>query len=211
VIITVVIDSLHFDEQLAALKAVLARNAVLTDVLERAAAMDLRDWYVAAGCLCQTVWNVTTGRPPDSGIKDYDLVYFDGGDLSWEAEDRTIKKGREMFAGVPVEVEVRNEARVHLWYAEKFGVPCVPYQSTESAIDTFPATSSCLGIRLEPGGHWRVYAPYGLADVFDLVIRPNPIRWSGHRSRSMRPRSNAGQDNGPSSWSSGDGRHVILT
>jgi uncharacterized protein len=169
-----VIASLPLDQQFAALKGVLTRNAVLTDVLQRAAAMDLQGWYVASGCLCQTVWNVTTGRPPGSGIKDYDLVYFDAGDLSWEAEDRSIRKGQEVFAGVPAEVEIRNEARVHLWYAEKFGVSCAPYQSTESAIDTFPATACCLGVRLEPGGRWRVYAPYGLADVFNLVVRPNP-------------------------------------
>jgi hypothetical protein len=42
---------------------------------------------VTAGCLFQTVWNVVTDRPPTSGIKDYDIFYFDGTDLSWEAED----------------------------------------------------------------------------------------------------------------------------
>ncbi|HEX9032844.1 MAG TPA: nucleotidyltransferase family protein, partial [Streptosporangiaceae bacterium] len=47
--------------------------------------------------------------------------------------------------------------------------------STEAAIDSFPATTCCLGVRLEPGGRWRVYAPHGLADVFNLVVRPNPV------------------------------------
>jgi hypothetical protein len=27
----------------------------------------------------------------------------------------------------------------------------------------------------EPGGRWRIYAPHGLADVFNLVVRPNPV------------------------------------
>ncbi|OWA07084.1 hypothetical protein B9W68_21355 [Streptomyces sp. CS227] len=36
-------------------------------------------------------------------------------------------------------------------------------------------TTCCLGIRLEPDDHWRVYAPHGLADVFNLVLRPNPV------------------------------------
>lgn len=60
------------------------------------------------------VWNVVTGRPPTSGIKDYDVFYFDGGDLSWEAEAAVIKAGWEVTAGLPAEVEIRNEARVHL-------------------------------------------------------------------------------------------------
>jgi hypothetical protein len=121
------------------------------------------------------VWNVVTGRPPAAGIKDYDLFYFDAGDLSWEAEDRVIAAAGRLFADLPAEVEVRNEARVHLWYPQKFGVPCPPYSSTEAAIDSFAATTCCLGVRLSAGGDWQVYAPHGLDDVFNLVLRPNPV------------------------------------
>jgi hypothetical protein len=39
----------------------------------------LPDWYLVAGCLYQTVWNVVTGRPPEAGILNYDLAYFGGG------------------------------------------------------------------------------------------------------------------------------------
>lgn len=162
-------------EQLDGLRSVLSRNEVLTDVLTRAATLELPGWYVTAGCLFQTVWNVVTDRPPAGGIKDYDIFYFDGTDLSWEAEDAVIKAGQEVFAGLPAEVEIRNEARVHLWYEQKFGVPCPPHESTEAAIDSFAATTCCLGVRLDPHGEWRVYAPHGLSDVFNLVVRPNPV------------------------------------
>jgi len=119
----------------------------------------------------------TDGRPSSRVLifKDCDVFYFDGGDLSWEAEDRAISAGREVFGGLPAEVEIRNEARVHLWYEDKFGVPCPPYRSTEAAIDSFAATTCCLGVRLERDGRWRVYAPHGLSDVFNLVVRPNPV------------------------------------
>lgn len=162
-------------EQLDGLRSVLSRNEILTDVMTRAATMELPGWYVTAGCLFQTVWNVVTDRPPTSGIKDYDIFYFDGTDLSWEAKDAAIKAGQEIFAGLPAEVEIRNEARVHLWYEQKFGVPCPPHESTEAAIDSFAATTCCLGVRLEADGGWRIYAPHGLSDVFNLVVRPNPI------------------------------------
>lgn len=166
---------LPLTEQLTLLRSTLSRNEVLTDVLTRAATLELPGWYLTAGCLFQTVWNVATGRPPADGIKDYDLFYFDDTDLSWEAEDAVIRAGRAVFADVPGEVEIRNEARVHLWYEEKFGVPCPPYESTEAAIDSFAATTCCLGVRLEPDGEWRVYAPHGLSDVYNLVVRPNPV------------------------------------
>jgi hypothetical protein len=169
------IGRLPLDEQLVALKSTLSRNGTLLEVLNRAADLELPNWYVASGCLFQTVWNVVTDRPVTSGIKDYDLLYFDGGDLSWDAEDRVIEAARQAFADLPAEVEVRNEARVHLWYEQKFGVACPPYDSTEAAIDSFAATTCSLGVRLEADGRWRIYAPHGLADVFNLVVRPNPV------------------------------------
>ncbi|MEU6068802.1 MULTISPECIES: nucleotidyltransferase family protein [Streptomyces] len=169
------ISRLPLDEQLESLRAVLTRNDVLGQVLARTATLELPGWYLTAGCLFQTVWNVVTGRPPTVGIKDYDVFYFDADDLSWEAEDAVIKAGREIFADVPAKVEIRNEARVHLWYEDKFGVACEPYESTEAAIDSFAATTCCLGVRLEADGRWRVYAPHGLSDVFNLVVRPNPV------------------------------------
>lgn len=160
---------------LADLRSALSRNHTLVDVLERATRLDAPDWYLTAGCLFQTVWNVVTGRPPTEGIKDYDLFYFDADDLSWGAEDRVIRRGRNVFTGLPAEAEVRNEARVHVWYEEKFGVPCEPFTSTEDAVDSFAATACCLGVRLERDRSWRIYAPYGVSDVFDLVLRPNPV------------------------------------
>ncbi|MFI9388374.1 nucleotidyltransferase family protein [Kutzneria sp. NPDC052558] len=169
------IARLPVDEQLEALRSTLSRNETLTEVLARAARLDLPGWYLTAGCVFQTVWNVVTGRPPAEGIKDYDLFYFDDTDLSPEAELKVIQAGETALHDLPVVVDIRNEARVHLWYEDDFGVPCPPYTSTEAAIDSFAATTCCVGIRLEADGRWRVYAPHGLADVFNLVVRPNPV------------------------------------
>lgn len=155
-------------------RMVLANPHVRT-ILERAPELGLTGWYLAAGCLFQSVWNLLTERQPTAAIKDYDLVYFDDSDLSWEAEDRAIRRCAAAFADLGVEVEVRNQARVHLWYEDRFGVACPPYRSTEAAIDTFPATVCCLGIRRLDGGELSVYAPYGLGDLFGLVLRPNTV------------------------------------
>jgi uncharacterized protein len=144
-------------------------------VLERAGELHLPGWYVAAGAVYQTVWNGLTGRPPEAGIRDYDLSYHDPADLSWEAEDAVIRRAAEVFARLDAEVEVRNQARVHLWYEEKFGVPCSPHASTEAAIGTFPATACCIGVRLEAGGRLRFHAPHGYDDLLGLVVRPNRV------------------------------------
>ena len=156
-------------------RRLLYRNRTLVTVLGRAAAMDLPGWYLVAGCLYQTTWNAVTGRPAEAGILDYDLAYFDGSDLSWAAEDTVIRAGDGVFAGLPAPVQIRNQARVHVWYERKFGRPCPPHDSTEAAITTYEATTAAVGVRLLADGRLRVCAPYGLSDIFDMVARPNPV------------------------------------
>jgi uncharacterized protein len=166
---------LPLDGQLSALREILTRNDVLLDVLRRSAELDLPNWYLTAGAVFQTVWNCVTGRDPEQGIRDYDLFYFDRSDMSWEAEDAVIRRVGERFGRLGEVVEVRNQARVHLWYEQKFGRPCSAHRNSESAIDAFAATTCCFGVRLDASQRMRVYAPHGFADLFSLVLRPNPV------------------------------------
>lgn len=165
----------HTQQDADRFRAALERNTTLVEVLRRAADMDLPGWYLAAGAITQTVWNYVTEQRPEHGIDDYDLVYFDDSDLSWEAEDREIQKGAQVFAGLPARVEIRNQARVHLWYAVKFGVPGIRHKSTEGAIETWLTGTALFGVRLLDGGAWKVFAPWGFADIFHLLVRPNPV------------------------------------
>jgi Nucleotidyltransferase len=59
---------LPVDEQLAHLLVALRENRTLIEVLNHAEAMNLPGWYLVAGCLYQTVWNVVTGQPAEAGI-----------------------------------------------------------------------------------------------------------------------------------------------
>ena len=115
-----------------------------------------------------------SGRDPaqgPAGIRDADLFYFDP-DTSWDAEDAVIRRGADVFAGVPVPVEIRNEARVHLWYADRFGTPAPPFRDCADAIDSFAAVCCSYGLTVDGAGP-RVYVPHGYDDLFDLVVRPN--------------------------------------
>ena len=149
-------------------------NPTVAAVLERAPSLGVSDWWLTAGVLFQSVWNGLTGRDPAAGVRDADLFYFDP-DTSWEAEDAVIRRGAELFADLPVPVEIRNEARVHLWYADRFGVPAAaPFRDCRDAIDAFAAVCCSYGVTVDAGGRLRVHAPYGYADLFDMVVRPNP-------------------------------------
>jgi hypothetical protein len=161
-------------EQAAAFERMVLSNPTVATIVERMPRLGLPDCYLAAGALYQTVWNCLSGQGPRSGIRDYDLNYFDPSDLSGEAEAAAAKRGADLFADLDATLDIRNEARVHLWYEDRFGVPCPPYASTEAAIMTFPSLSTCYGIRPVDGA-LEIYAPYGFADLFAMRARPNPV------------------------------------
>ena len=154
------------------LRAVLSRSPIVATVVGRWSEVGLPDCWLVAGCVAQAVWNDAFGRPAGHGISDIDLVYFDGADLSAEAEARHAERIRTLFADLGLWVDVKNEARVHLWYAEKFGKALAPYVSTEDAIATFPTTATAVGVQPRANG-LRVFSPYGLSDLLGLIVRPN--------------------------------------
>ena len=167
-------DEQPVSDQVIEFQRIVGLNPVVAAILRRMPDLPLVDCWLAAGALVQTVWNVLSGRDPQAGIVDYDLNYHDPSDLSWEGDDGAITAARAELEGIDAEIQIRNQARVHLWYEEKFGVPCPPYRSARHAISTFPNCSSCVGVR-NAGGKLEVFAPYGFTDLFRMTTRPNPI------------------------------------
>jgi hypothetical protein len=165
--------SLATDEQ--RLLEIVLGNPVCRRIVDQAHNLGVEDWYLTAGGVFQTVWNHLDGRDLRAGIKDYDLFYFDGSDLSYDAEDSVIKRAEILFRDINEVIEVRNEARVHLWYEEHFGVPATPFTSSADAIDHFASTTCCFGITRKAGADPQVYAPHGFDDLFSMVLRPNPV------------------------------------
>lgn len=73
-------------------------------------------------------------------------------------------------------VRTYKQSCVHIWFPDHFDEPYEPLNSTDEALGRFVAPSFALGIRLEADGTLSVAAPFGLSDVFDMTIRPNPNR-----------------------------------
>ncbi|MFW2853727.1 nucleotidyltransferase family protein [Sphingomonas sp. TX0543] len=90
--------------------AYVLKNPFNEELLRRLQVMGLRDCYLTAGCLFQTVWNQLSGRDPSWGIKDYDVFYFDDRDLSWDAEDQAIRRIAEATADLPISVEIKKSS-----------------------------------------------------------------------------------------------------
>lgn len=160
----------------ARLAKILRSDPGLMRVLQTARGLDLPDWRVFSGAVYQSVWNALTGRPAGYGRKDYDLGYFDP-DTGWDAEDVVIRRVAAAFdEPFRTEVEVRNQARVHLWFRDRFGEDYEPLPDTDAALERFVAPAFAVGVRLERDDRISVAAPFGLEDVFDMTLRPNPRR-----------------------------------
>jgi uncharacterized protein len=146
-------------------------NRAILDAWE---SLELEDGWLVAGCLFQTIWNLRDGRAPEHGVKDYDIFYFDPRDLSVAAEERVQQRVDRVLGGLGVPVEVKNQARVHLWYEEHFGYPYPRLASAKDGIDRFLIPSTCVGVR-RLGGRDELYAPNGLSVLYAGVLTPNPL------------------------------------
>lgn len=146
-------------------------NPINLELARRLTELDIPECMLTAGCLFQAVWNQRVGRPAGWGVKDYDVIYFDQ-DLSWEAEDRVIDQVQQACGDLNANIEVRNQARVHLWYQHKFGRSYPQLQSVTDGVDRYLVTATCLGMEIATG---RLYASYGLAELEAGLLRINPL------------------------------------
>lgn len=104
-------------------------------------------------------------------MRDYDVAYFDAADLSYEAEDAVIARVRAATADLGVVVETRNQARVHLWYEGRFGLPYPALASARDGIDRYLVACTCVGLDVGTGA---LHAPHGLATLYAGCLTPNP-------------------------------------
>jgi hypothetical protein len=148
------------------------RNPVNDAIAGELWALALPDAWIVSGCLVQTAWNALTKRAVDYGISDYDVFYFDP-DTSSQAENAIIRQWEGLSAKLRVRIEVRNQARVHLWYPQKHGLPYPALQLSTQGIDRFLTKNTKIGIRRTEDGY-DVYAPHGFDDIVNMIVRPNP-------------------------------------
>jgi hypothetical protein len=168
-------SGLPFEQQQAGFLEIVLADPLVGAALARAASCPLPDWLIVSGVLYNAVWNHLTGRPSGHGVKDIDLFYFDAADLSWEAEDAVIRAAAALFDGLPAPVEIRNEARVHLWFEERFGQPYPQLASAAQALEYFAARTHAVGLKLDAAGLPELVAPFGLDDIFSFRLTPNRV------------------------------------
>ena len=178
-------------QQRAALTDIVRSSPVLMEVLRGLREDKLPDHLLVAGAIYNLVWNRLTGRPDLNGINDIDVFYFDDRDLSYEAEDVVIQRLARRFAHLPLPVQVRNQARVHLWFPQKFGVAFEPLTSSGEMLGRYASKTHSVGVRLESDDQLSIVAPFGLDDIFSFRIVPNTVLMNrpAHEAKGARAKS----------------------
>ena len=125
---------------------------------------------IAAGAIRELVWNTLTGKSTDAPSADLDVIYFD----STEASDCSEKYELRLTTADPSkDWEVTNQAFVHRWLGRDSGREVSPFGCLLDGVRSWPEIATAVAVRIQPNDELEVLAPFGLGDLFDLVVRPN--------------------------------------
>lgn len=140
-------------------------------ILQAARQVDLPNWYIGAGMLRNLVWDTLHGFESPTPLNDVDVAFFDASDLSRERDE---KANLALTAVLPtIEWEATNQAAIHTWHEAYFGYPIEPYVSSEDGITSWPETATAVAVRLLPDNALKIFAPFGLEDLFTMTLRRN--------------------------------------
>lgn len=158
------------------LHAIAHASGWMMAALRAVRALGLESWCIGAGAVRTLVWDSLHGYATASVLPDIDVAYFDASDLTAARDSRLQCALARQCPGLPW--EVTNQAGVHLWYEEKFGIAVAPLSSLAQALSTWPEYATAVGLCLDAGDAIHVIAPHGLDDLFALRVRHNPVRAS---------------------------------
>ncbi len=153
------------------LKQLIFESSMISNILQAARTVDLPNWYIGAGLLRNLVWDHLHQYDKPSPLNDVDVAFFDANDLSRE---RDKKANEQLTAVLPnIEWEATNQAAVHTWHEAYFGYPVDPYESAEDGIAAWPETATAVAVRFLPDESLKIFAPFGLEDLFEMKLRRN--------------------------------------
>jgi hypothetical protein len=153
-------------EHAAALQAILANDPARCRVLAIVRSLGLPDCWIGAGFIRNAVWDYLHDRPPTRHAGDVDVVWFSS-ERAKPSEDEALEAALRAL-DPSVDWSVKNQARMHVRNGD------APYASAVEAIGHWPETATAVAARQTAEGSYEIAAPFGLGDLFDLVLRPTP-------------------------------------
>lgn len=137
----------------------------MMNVLRIARDLDLPDWMIGAGFVRNKVWDHLHGyKNKKVQTNDIDLIYFDKNNAD-EKYDKELSK--RISDESEIKWEIINQAYTHKWHNTE------PYKSTEEALAEWVETPTCVAVRLNDDGTLKLFAPLGINDLLNLIVRRN--------------------------------------
>lgn len=151
------------------LDAIVRSTPWLLDLLQVVREHGPEGAWIAAGAVRDTVWNALTGRSRVPPRGDVDVVYFDPS----EGQPESVHAAHLRAERPQYDWEVVNQAIVHRWHAAE-GRAVPPAPNVAAALATWPKTVTAIALRLGADDRIEQLAPFGLDDLFGLIVRHNP-------------------------------------
>jgi hypothetical protein len=149
---------------LIALQTWMASDPARMRVLHSVRALGLPDCWVAAGFVRNGVWGHLHQRTAAPLSGDIDVIWFDPQQAT-QARDLALEAALHGQDSA-LQWSVKNQARMHGRNGD------LPYASATDAMRYWPETATAVGVRLGQDGAIEVAAPFGLEDLFNLLVRP---------------------------------------
>lgn len=149
-----------------ALQRLLTDDPLRMEALYTVQALQLKDSWIGAGFVRDAVWDHLHGYGQRPIYGDVDVVWFDSERCN-STYDHFLEEKLSLQSSV-FNWSVKNQARMH----QRNGN--TPYLSTENALLYWPETATAIAVRVRSTNHIEIIAPYGLADLFELKLRPTP-------------------------------------
>lgn len=141
------------------LKAIIAADPWMMEVLRCARSLNLPDWMIGAGFVRNKVWDHLHGFAEKTVGEDIDIdiIYFDSG-----RKDKVQEKLYEAQLGkiMAENWSVKNHARLS-----------AKYLSCEDGMHYWPEVCTAVAVKLDGSDMLEVIAPYGTDDLMNLIVR----------------------------------------
>jgi len=157
---------------LVELQTLIAADAARMRILHSVRSLGLPDCWVAAGFVRNCVWDHLHRRASSPLLDDIDVIWCAAADAT-AARDTGLETMLRAHDAT-LQWSVKNQARMHGRNADR------PYQSATDAMRYWPETATAVGVRLTHDSAIDVAAPFGLDDLFNLVVRPT-ARFTGEK------------------------------
>lgn len=148
------------------LKSLMLENTERLSILKNVRSLDLPDCWIGAGFVRNAVWDYLHNIHTSFEFYDIDVIYFNPNvtdqktDIILEDKLRSLEPNYNW--------SVKNQAHMHKVNKDKKYISCL------DSISKWPETTTSIAIRLTSRNELEVIAPFGVEDIFQMIVRPTP-------------------------------------